>query len=110
MSMSRWLMLIGVVVALGLLRVAQRTGLLLQGYATGTLLHDVHREETEVAWLTTQVQGLSSPMHLASAAADQHRALVAWALLPSASQPPSQMDQVAAMPPDDVTAERAPSQ
>ena len=81
MRLSRWLLLIGIVVGLGCLQVVQRNALLLQGYAIGERAHRVHEEETAVAWLNAEVDGLASPGRLAQTSRDQRLALVAWAPL-----------------------------
>ena len=78
MRLSRWLLLVGVVVGLGCLQVMQRTALLLRGYAVGERLRRVHTEETTVAWLSAEVDGLASPGRLAQASKDQRLTLAAW--------------------------------
>ena len=81
MPLSRWMGLIGIVVALGCLKVTQRNALFLQGYAVGERLAQMHKQETDVSWLHAQVTGLESPGRLARAAQDQQLKLVAWSTL-----------------------------
>lgn len=80
--------LIGVVVGLGCLQVAQRNAIFLKGYAVGERMHRVHTRENEVAWLSTRVTGLASPMRLADIAKERRLTLVAWSRLsPAVAQP-----------------------
>ena len=81
MALSRWMSLIGIVVALGCLKVTQQNAVYLKGYAVGERLANVHRQETDVAWLNARVTGLESPGHLAQAAQDRQLKLVAWSML-----------------------------
>ncbi len=83
MATRRWLTLIAVVVGLGCLQVTQRTALVLKGYALGERLHDVHTQETDVSWLRSQVEELSSPVHLAQVAQTRQLKFVAWSTLDS---------------------------
>jgi len=82
MRLPRWLMLIGVLVGLGCLQVAQRNAVTLQGYAVGERLRRVHAEETAVSWLQTEVRTLASPSRLAQVSDDRQLKLVAWSPLP----------------------------
>ena len=81
MPLSRWMALIGVLVGLGCLQVAQRNAIFLKSYAVGERTHLVHTQETQVAWLGTQVTGLASPMRLAEIAEGRRLKLVAWSRL-----------------------------
>lgn len=86
MALSRWLALVGLLVGLGCLQVAQRNAVFLKGYAVGERQHRLHAAETDVSWATAQVVGLSSPTHLAHLAQERQLKLVAWSTLP-ASRP-----------------------
>jgi len=80
--------LVGLLVGLGCLQVAQRNAIFLKSYAVGERTHHVHTQETQVAWLSTQVTGLASPMRLAEIAEERRLKLVAWSTL----SPPLQRD------------------
>jgi hypothetical protein len=64
MPLSRWLALIGLVVAIGCLRIAQRTHLVLQGYALGALERRAHTQQAQLQWLSARVEGLGGPGQL----------------------------------------------
>ena len=81
MSLSRWISLIGVVVALGCLKVTQQNAMYLKAYVVGDRLAKVHQQETEVTWLTAEVTGLESPGRLARTAQERQLKLVAWSTL-----------------------------
>ena len=81
MPLSRWMLLIAVLVGLGCLEVAQRNAVVLKGYAVGAQTERVHTQRTEVAWLNMKVTGLSSPTRLAQIAQDRRLKLVAWSML-----------------------------
>lgn len=81
MPLLRWFLLIGVVVGLGLLQVAQRNAIFLQGYAVGERMVKAHRESTDVSWLKARLDSLSSPAHLSEAAEKHRLKLVAWSVL-----------------------------
>ena len=81
MRVSRWFMLIAMVVGLGCLQVAQRNAILLKGYVIGTRMDSLHAEETDLSWLNAQVVGLSSPAHLARVAQERRLTFVAWSRL-----------------------------
>ena len=81
MRLTHWLMLIGLLVGLGCLQVAQRNALLLQGYAIGERMGRVHTTETDVAWLNMRVVGLASPTRLSQVAQERRLNLVAWSTL-----------------------------
>ncbi len=86
MTLTRWLTLIGIVVGLGCLQVAQRNAVVLKGYAVGERLHRIQQTETEVLLAKERVIGLASPAALAQAAEDRQMKFVAWATLPSAPE------------------------
>ena len=85
MTVSRWMMLIGLVVAIGCFQVAQRNALFIKGYRVGERMHQVHQQENDVAWLSAEVTGLSSPSHLARVASERQLKLVAWLRFPPSS-------------------------
>ena len=85
MPLSRWMSLIAVLVGIGCLEVAQRNAIVLSGYAVGSQAERLHAQQTEVAWLSSKVTGLSSPSHLAQVARERQLKLVAWSTL---STPP----------------------
>lgn len=78
MRLSRWLGLVGVLVAVGCLQVAQRTAILLQGYRVGTQVSQLHAQGADVSWLSAQVAELSSPSHLAEVVHERGMTFVAW--------------------------------
>ena len=71
-------MLIGTLVGLGCLQVAQHNAIVLSGYAAGDRLNKVHAKETEVGWLNAQVTGHLSPVALDQAVQERRLNLVAW--------------------------------
>jgi len=110
MTLSRWLLLIGIVAGLGCLKVAERNAVVLAAYAVGERTSRAHTQDTDVSWLRARVTELSSPAQLAQAAHDRQLKLVAWSMLPPIisiaelgeplrSSPPSGSVQIAAAPP-----------
>jgi len=87
MRLSRWMTLIGVMVSLGCLEVAQHNAIFQKGYAVGDRLKRVHVQETDLAWLNTQVTNLSSPTHLARVVQERQLKLVAWSMLTHEASP-----------------------
>ena len=85
MRLSRWMLVIGIVVGFGCLKVAQRNAILVKSYAVGERMGRLHAKRNEVAWLHAQVTGLSSPSHLAQMAEERRLELVAWSRLPPAT-------------------------
>ncbi len=85
MSLSRWLLLIAVVMGIGCLQVTQHNALFMTGYAVGERTRAVHKEEAQLAWLQADVNGLASPSPLARVAQERQLKLVAWSLLPDHS-------------------------
>ena len=81
MRLTRWVLLIGMVVGLGCLQVAQRNAVFMKGYAVGERTHRLHTQQTDVSWLQVQVAGLSSPVHLSQVAKERQLKLVARATL-----------------------------
>ena len=84
MRLSRWMGLVGLMVGLGCLQVAERTAVVLKGYAVGDRLSRAHIASADVAWAESRVTGLTSPVHLALAAHERHLTLVAQASLADA--------------------------
>lgn len=84
MRLSRWMALIGIVVGLGCLQVAQRNAVFLQALAVGERLRDLHAQENDVSWSNAHIIGLTSPLRLAQVAEERRLKLVAWLRLPPA--------------------------
>ena len=78
MRLSRWFLIIACVVGLGCLQVAQRTAIVMKGYALGERMHRVHAQQTDVSLETMDVVGLSSPAQLSQVAQERRMNLVAW--------------------------------
>ena len=78
MRLAQWFLLIGLLMIVGLLQVTQQTAILLEGYALGHRVRQLHAQETQLSWLHAQVIGLSSPAHLAEVAQERKLTLVAW--------------------------------
>ncbi len=78
MNLTRWLVAIALLVGLGCLQVAQRNAIVLKGYALGQRTSELHAQETAVAWLGAEVNGLQSPAHLARVAQQRRLKFVAW--------------------------------
>ena len=90
MRLSRWFLVMACVVGLGCLQVAQRTAIVIKGYALGERMHRVHTQETDASLETMEVVGLSSPAHLSQVARERRMNLVAWRPLrgePAAAAP-----------------------
>ncbi len=81
MNLSRWILVIGLMVGVGCLRVAQRNAIYLKGYAVGERMGRVHETQRDVSWLTADVIGLESPSRLARVAEERQLKLVAWSTL-----------------------------
>ena len=84
MPLRRWFLLIGAVVVLGCLQVAQRTGVVMKGYAVGERMRTLRARETDIAWANLQITELSSPNRLAKVAKDRDLQLVAWSTIAEA--------------------------
>lgn len=82
-----WLALLGAFVGVGVLQVAQHTALYMKAYAVGERADRLHRQESDVAWLNTEVEGLASPLRLARVAQERQLKLVAWSTLSAAATP-----------------------
>ncbi|MBI4341485.1 MAG: hypothetical protein HY598_04300 [Candidatus Omnitrophica bacterium] len=93
-NVTRGLVVIGLLVAVGMLKAVQRNALVLQGYALGERVERAHQEATDVSWLEARVLNLTSPDHLSEAANSRQLKLVAWSTL--SPQPPLPADPVAA--------------
>lgn len=87
MRLSRWVFLIGTVVGLGCLQVAQRTAAFMRGYALGDRLERLQAQQTDVSRLRVEVVRLSSPVQLADVAETRRLKLVAWSRMDGAPVP-----------------------
>jgi len=85
MSLRRWACLIGILTALGFLKVSQQTTMWLRAYALGERVRGVHELENETQWLKAHVTALRSPAQLVKAMGDQGFTLVAWSELSPSS-------------------------
>jgi len=83
MTLSRALMVLAIVAALGMLRVAQQTSIRLQAYALGRETARAHELENQALWLRAEVMGLESPARLAQTLNRSKTAFVARTILPS---------------------------
>lgn len=100
MRLSRWFLAIACVVGLGCLQVAQRTAIVMKGYALGERMHRVHTQATDVSWETMEVAGLSSPAHLSQVAQERRMNLVAWRPLREEPSTTTPMVRVASLEAD----------
>ena len=87
MTLSRWFWLVGLMVGLGCLQVAQRNAIFLKGYAIAHRLEQAHGQQTRMGWLSARVTGLSSPEHLFKEADARRLNLVAWSPLTPTPRP-----------------------
>jgi hypothetical protein len=85
MRLGGWMGLIAALVGVGMLRVGERTAIVLGGYAVGDRLQRVHEREIEVAWLSAGIAGLASPPRLAEVVKERRLDMVARSMLPAAS-------------------------
>lgn len=92
MRYTRWLLVIAGVAGFGCLQVAQRTAIVLKGYALGERLDRVHTQLTTMSLEQVEVEGLSSPAHLAQVARDQRMNFVAWSPVRVAAFQPKTSD------------------
>ena len=79
MTFHQRLALIGVMVALGMVRVWMRTGVRLKAYEIGRMEAQRHRLENETMWMKAQLIERQSPMRLAGVMQNRHPEFVAWA-------------------------------
>jgi hypothetical protein len=98
MRLSHWFMLVGLLVGVGCLKVAQRTAILRSGYAVAQGEERVHAAEGDLRWTQATVIRLSGPARLSRAAQERHPEMVAWSHLPL--QPPKGALREAQDPPD----------
>ena len=84
MSLRQWGLLLGVLMLVGMARVAQATALRLRAYEVGQQERRVHRSENETAWLRTRVMTLESPGHLVQVMSQRKWDLVARSALSAA--------------------------
>ncbi|MDP3703521.1 MAG: hypothetical protein Q8R78_03975 [Candidatus Omnitrophota bacterium] len=92
MRYTRWLLVIAGVAGFGCLQVAQRTAIVLKGYALGERLDRVHTQLTTMSLEQVEVEGLSSPAHLAQVERDQRMNFVAWSPVRVAALQPKTSD------------------
>ena len=85
MPFKRWLMLIGLMTGLGMLKVAEQTAVCVKAYDLGRQRAAAHQLESDTSWLQTSVIGLASPARLASAVTPDRQEMVAWSTLPNAA-------------------------
>ena len=85
MKFSQWMTLMGIVVGLGVAKVAQQTSLWLSAYDLGHRQAALHELENDTLWLKTQVAALESPSHLVQVEKDRQLSLVARAELHTAT-------------------------
>lgn len=98
MPISRWGLLLGVMVGVGCLQVTQRNALFLKGYAVGERMKRVHAHETELSWLQADLAGLASPAGLLATARERQLTLVAWATWPTEASTAARRSQTAGRP------------
>lgn len=84
MAVKKWAIAIGLMVGLGLLQVAQRNALLLEGYALGERVEQMHKDQVVLHWLQADVTRLGSPSALADAAQTRKWKFVAREVAPKA--------------------------
>ena len=89
MALRHWLAGLAVVVGLGLLKVAERNALLLQGSLLGERMSRLHETESEMGWARARVATLRSPMRLSMIAQERYSTLVAWSTLPASLSSPA---------------------
>ena len=77
MRLAHWCALIALLAGLGCLQVGQRNAIILQSYAVGERMQQVHHQETDVSWLSARVTGLASPTRLAEVGQERGLKLVA---------------------------------
>ena len=80
--LSRWMLLIAIMVGVGCVRVAQQTALVMEGYQVGDLLRQLCAQQGEWLWARAQMVGLQAPARLAHTMEDRQLKLVAWLRLP----------------------------
>ena len=97
MHLSRWFLVIACLVGLGCLQVAQRTAIVMKGYALGERMHRVHAQQTDISLETMEVVGLSSPAHLSQVAQERRMNFVAWWALREEPPPATPLVQVASL-------------
>ena len=87
MTMKRWGVVVGVLMLVGMGKVAQQTAVWEQGYRLGRRRVVWHAMENDTIRLQTSVLSLRSPAHLATLMQHEPRQLVAWSVVPAASSP-----------------------
>ena len=82
MRLGHWFVLIGLIAAVGMAQVAQRTAIYLKGYEIGEQITKMHELNNDTRWLETQVMGLKAPGHLVHVMKSRRLELVAWSTAP----------------------------
>lgn len=88
MPLSRWMVVIGLVMGLGCLRVTQHHAVVFKAYAVGAQTSRLHEQHNEVDWLNARIVALASPAHLGEVVEQRHLKLIARSTLPSRAGPP----------------------
>jgi hypothetical protein len=82
MTLKRWMLVIGGMGLIGMVRVAQHTALWLKAYEVGQRATRVHALENHTQWLSAEVAGAQAPLRLARVARERKLKLVAWSAMP----------------------------
>ena len=85
MRVKQWLTLVGLMTAIGLLKVWQATSVTLAAYDVGERTAACRKLENETLWLKARVMHLQSPTQLARTMATRRLELVAWSPIASTS-------------------------
>ena len=87
LTFAQWVGMVGVVFALGMLKVAQETAIWRQAYTVGAQQTAMRALEQDTQWLQRDVLVLASPAELSHAMEQQQLKLVAWSTVQPASKP-----------------------
>ena len=91
MTFRSWLILIGIMTTVGMLKVAEQTAVCVKAYELGRQQAAAHTLESDTWWLQTTVVGLGSPAHLAEAIQQPRGEMVAWSTLAAPASPASRL-------------------
>ena len=72
MTLTRWLLVIGIFLAVGMAKVSEQTALLKRSYALAVHSSALSTLENQTRWLNREVAALESPLRLAKTM-DSHR-------------------------------------
>ncbi|HEX9779808.1 MAG TPA: hypothetical protein VGB20_01185 [bacterium] len=86
MRTSRLAAAIGVLVAVGCVKVAERAAVIERGYGLGRKMAQADMRASAMAWLESDVVRLHSPVRLAAERAGRKLDLVAWSMAEPGSQ------------------------